>query len=339
MTSCSASPALRPTMSLFMGGAWGKVIAVYIFSLMGIGVLSLWNTLPGKASYGFHAVCRRSFWVAPLPRSQPPWISRALPPWLHVDLLPFGFTLTALAYAYYFFRPRTDMIASIDRNAVVEGMDDGWMVLDSQNIVVDMNSAVERMAGIARQKVLGQPVSTMLGSLPDFGQTFNRSQELEMKRSIKSEDGWKYLNIRISPLNDRRSQTVRAPGPLARCYRAQAHRGCPPKGPRRNAGIAQCHLERGQQRGRSRGFPFRIHLITSYIRFAARSLASSCWTKRPEEGRPGFRTELRTLGCQPTAPRSSRSCRLLPALLLDDQRTSAPAGGGCGSRCNASPLA
>jgi len=43
----------------------------------------------------------------------------------------------------------------------------------------------------------------MLGGLPNLGQTFNHSQELEMKRSIRSEDGWKYLNIRISPLTDR----------------------------------------------------------------------------------------------------------------------------------------
>jgi PAS domain S-box-containing protein len=129
-----------------------------------------------------------------------------LPPLARTQLLPIGFTLAAMAYAYYFFQRRANTVASIDRNAVVEGMDDGWMVLDGQNSVVDMNPAAERMAGIARAEVLGQPVSSMLGTLPNFGQTFNRSQELEMKRSIKSEDGWKYLNIRISPLFDRKDK-------------------------------------------------------------------------------------------------------------------------------------
>jgi signal transduction histidine kinase len=59
------------------------------------------------------------------------------------------------------------------------------------------------MAGLTRKQTLGKPLSDVLGSLPNLGQTFNQSQELEMKRSIRSEDGWKYLNIRISPLTDR----------------------------------------------------------------------------------------------------------------------------------------
>jgi hypothetical protein len=36
-----------------------------------------------------------------------------------------------------------------------------------------------------------------------LGLTLNTSQEVEMKRSIRLEEGWRYLNIRISTLMDR----------------------------------------------------------------------------------------------------------------------------------------
>ncbi len=196
------SSAPHTALVLFLAGAWGKVTIIYIFSLMGVGVLLLWNTFLERPRTTF-----MPFGVVLLGSLVPP-LAAALDfagfaPLTHTDLLPLGFTLAALAYTYFCFRPMAEVVASIDRNAVVEGMDDGWMVLDAQNNVVDMNSAAERMAGLTRDKVLGQPVTTMLGSLPNIGQTLNRSQELEMKRSIKSEDGWKYLNIRISPLHDR----------------------------------------------------------------------------------------------------------------------------------------
>ena len=191
----------QTTTLLFLGSVWGKVTAVYIFSLTGAGVLLLWNTYlerPRSLFMPFGVVLVGALLpsiaatldfagVAPLPRT---------------ELLPIGFTLACLAYTYYFFQRHAEVVASIDRNAVVEGMDDGWMVLDNQNVIVDMNSAAERMAGLPRAQALGQPVTTMLGSLPNLAQTFDRSQELEMKRSIKSQDGWKYLNIRISPLTD-----------------------------------------------------------------------------------------------------------------------------------------
>jgi len=85
----------------------------------------------------------------------------------------------------------------------VEGMDEGWIVLDVNDTVVDMNPAAERMTGFAREQVYGQPISSLLGDLSNLGLTLNTSQEVEMKRSIRLEEGWRYLNIRISTLMDR----------------------------------------------------------------------------------------------------------------------------------------
>ncbi len=195
----TAHPAL--TSGLFLDSPWGRLSAVYIFSLIGISSFLLWNTFlerPRPMLMPFAAVLLGTL----IPPVAATLEFAGFNPLGDAELLPVGITLACICYAYYFFQRKADVIASIDRNAVVEGMDDGWMVLDKQNIVVDMNSAAERMAGLARVQVLGQPVTTVLGGWPNLAQSFGHSQELEMKRSIRSEDGWKYLNIRLSPLSD-----------------------------------------------------------------------------------------------------------------------------------------
>ncbi len=194
--------ALRSTQLLFLESPGGKVNAAYLFVLIGAGVWLLWNTFlerPRSAFFPFGAVLIGSLF--------PPAAAilefagfRTLG---YTELLPLGLTLACCGYTYYFFQRGANLVASIDRNAVVEGMDDGWMVLDERNIVVDMNPAAEAMSGLPRAQVLGHPIMGVLNGVPNLAETFNRNQEVEMKRSVRSEAGWKYLNIRLSPLTGR----------------------------------------------------------------------------------------------------------------------------------------
>jgi PAS domain S-box-containing protein len=85
-------------------------------------------------------------------------------------------------------------------------MDDGWMVLNTHDIVVDINPAAEKMIGLSHDAVYGQAITSIIGDIPGMGQTFVGNQELEMKRSLKSEEGWRYMNIRIFPLINHRDQ-------------------------------------------------------------------------------------------------------------------------------------
>src|SRR5512140_87671 len=187
------------TSQLFFGSTWGRISAVYVFLLITVAASLLWNTfLERRRSlfmpYGLVLLgCLFPLLAATLEFAGFTTVAGA-------ELLLLGFALAGIAYAFHLFQHRPDAVPSIDRNAVVEGMEDGWMVLDGQNVVVDMNAAAERMAGFTRPQAVGQPVTTMLGNMPNLAQAFDQSQELEMKRSVQSQDGWKYLNIRLSAL-------------------------------------------------------------------------------------------------------------------------------------------
>ncbi len=101
-----------------------------------------------------------------------------------------------------FYKKRTPRNSTITRDAVVEGMDDGWMVVDNQNMIVDLNRAAEEMIGLPREKVYGQPINTILSDWSNIFKTPESIKELDMRRSVKSQNDWRYLNIRISKLSD-----------------------------------------------------------------------------------------------------------------------------------------
>ena len=59
---------------------------------------------------------------------------------------------------------------------------------------------------MARDKVYGQPIHSVSSDFSTLGKSSSGTQELEMRRSVKSEIGYKNLNIRISALLDRDNQ-------------------------------------------------------------------------------------------------------------------------------------
>ena len=192
---------------VFFAGLWGKVNILYLYCLVGACVL-----------FSFDNFLQR-------PRSQKSLagiiLAGSLFPFMihtliflgissYPDLMPqpYGLTVAALGITYALFNPRSGigLTGKFNREWVVEGMDDGWMVLDPENNIVDINPAAERITGLARDEVISRPVSSVLSDLPNLGQTFNGSQDLDVKRSVKAEEGWRYLNISSSALKDRNRQ-------------------------------------------------------------------------------------------------------------------------------------
>jgi PAS domain S-box-containing protein len=121
-----------------------------------------------------------------------------------VEVMPFAFALATATISAGLMRRRPEEIGAIDRHETVEAMDEGWLVLDNHNNIVDMNPAAERMTGMEREEAYGKPITTVLGDSADLDSSFGASQEVEMKRSLRLEEGWRYLNIRISTLTDRK---------------------------------------------------------------------------------------------------------------------------------------
>ncbi|HEX2696821.1 MAG TPA: histidine kinase N-terminal 7TM domain-containing protein [Anaerolineales bacterium] len=191
-----------PDLANFMPtGLWTRINDIYIYSLVGASVLLLLEIFTHRPrpvlAYAGTILIGAAFPLIPQ-------IVNAifLFPQLKVDLSIFAFSGAEIAFAYGLLNQKLTRIIPFTREAVVGGMDDGWLVLDAQDAVVDINPAAEKILGISREKAYNQPIGSILGDLPDLGQAFENVREVEMKRSIKSEEGWRYFNIRISSLED-----------------------------------------------------------------------------------------------------------------------------------------
>ena len=121
---------------------------------------------------------------------------------LKITLSALSYALLLIGIAYGLFNTQQVEKIFTTRDTVIEGMDDGWMVVDNQDTIVDLNRATEEMIGVTREKLYGQSISTILN---DWSKIFKSSEaihELDMRRSVKSNNQWRYLNIRISRLRD-----------------------------------------------------------------------------------------------------------------------------------------
>jgi PAS domain S-box-containing protein len=118
-------------------------------------------------------------------------------PWL--DVTPFFFVLTGLTMLWGVFRLRMLDIVPIARDAIIEHMSDGVIILDSKSNVIDLNPAAQSILDCAEDEVVGSPVSEVLPTLP-----FDPSCPTH-KAVIETETGSSKLHydMRTSPLLNR----------------------------------------------------------------------------------------------------------------------------------------
>jgi PAS domain S-box-containing protein len=123
-------------------------------------------------------------------------------PEVHIYLAIFSYSLAIAGFSYGKFNSHLIEATPLTRDMVVEGMDDGWMVVDRQNKVIDINSAAEKMTGMSREQIYGLPVNQILNEWNKVSQSSEGIKELEMRRTVKAQNDLRYLNIRISQLVD-----------------------------------------------------------------------------------------------------------------------------------------
>jgi len=90
----------------------------------------------------------------------------------------------------------------ISREKVFENMSDGVIVLDNANLIVDVNTAAEKIIGIPGIRLSGQPAEEIFIDWPNLANSLGDTRDLNLKGSVKIKDKWTYLNINISPLKD-----------------------------------------------------------------------------------------------------------------------------------------
>jgi PAS domain S-box-containing protein len=123
-----------------------------------------------------------------------------------LDLTPFSFTFTGLAVAWGLLRFRLLDIVPVMRDAVIESMGDGAIVLDVQDRVLDLNPAAQRIIGRTTGEAIGQPVCQVLSDWLDVLDACDSVKKSRVEVVLDRRAGHVYYDLRISPLYDRRQR-------------------------------------------------------------------------------------------------------------------------------------
>lgn len=118
------------------------------------------------------------------------------------DTTPFIFSITALVMAFSLTRYRLLNIVPVARGVLIENMNEGVLVLNANNLVVDINPEARQV--LPPDFDIGQPVQTAFRRFPGFVGRFLDTEET--RAELLADD--RHLDLRISPLRDDRGKMI-----------------------------------------------------------------------------------------------------------------------------------
>jgi diguanylate cyclase (GGDEF)-like protein len=135
-----------------------------------------------------------------------PWITNivsifGLSPFPNLDLTPFSFVLTGIAFTFGIFRFGFLDIVPIARNVLVESMSDGVLVLDKDNHLADINPAAMQYLDIEEPAPIGQHIEIAMSKWPEILPRYIDAIEGHDEIMIHGTKP-RFFDVRINPLSD-----------------------------------------------------------------------------------------------------------------------------------------
>ncbi len=122
----------------------------------------------------------------------------------NIDYTPIAFLITGAAVAWGIFKVGLVEITPIIRKRVIDEMQEGMLVLDEQNRILEANPAVLRMMDV-QGDVLGKPIAEVMARWPELLVQFQGqvSAQAEISLPIEGQET-RYFQISLSPLHNRK---------------------------------------------------------------------------------------------------------------------------------------
>jgi len=116
-----------------------------------------------------------------------------------IDLTPVGFAVMGLFFAYAIFRHQLLDLVPVARDTVVESMRDGYVVLDTEDRIVDLNDAAQATLGVD-EGVIGEHIREALPSCAEVVE--NHEHGTRAEADIEAAADRRFLEASVSSLSD-----------------------------------------------------------------------------------------------------------------------------------------
>ncbi len=190
--------ASDPVVLSYEHGAGFLIAVAYNYVLLSVGfwnLLQAIRTLPEQQH--LHAKALLVGISAPIVGNI--FYVLGLTPIQGVDITPFCITLTALIYYLTVFRLRLYDVRSIARASIIENMQDGVLILNEYNHVVDVNPSVLELLGLSKP-VIAKNIETVLTQHPAILAAIINPQSQHVTLPIENDT--RYLDLQVSELKN-----------------------------------------------------------------------------------------------------------------------------------------
>lgn len=199
--SLNVLPANEDMVMKITRGPWYLVNVVYSYAVIGMGIFLLsQGALRSGPLYRYQY---RMILIASLL----PWAGNALKElnfssYGHLDLAPLTFGLSGIIFALAFLRTHLMDLIPVARSNLIETMQDGVLVLDIQNRIVDINPAMEKFIKDKASSYLGKNAYEVLQPWMEKTDLLADKTEIHSEKTVHL-DSSHYLDVRVTPLYDK----------------------------------------------------------------------------------------------------------------------------------------
>jgi diguanylate cyclase (GGDEF)-like protein/PAS domain S-box-containing protein len=193
--------------AILNGGPFYWINIIYSFSLVFIGYLVL--LLKFRKETALYRLQAGTILVG----ATIPWIFvtigvAGISPFKNLDLTPFGFTFTSIAFTIGLLRYRLLDIIPLARDLLVENLRDGIMVLDLSNRVVDINPSLAKILRLTYDQLIGKPIEKVCGSMPVLNEICIQESTGTFETHITNHNTITYYEINSSTIQDKRASFI-----------------------------------------------------------------------------------------------------------------------------------
>ena len=128
-----------------------------------------------------------------------------LPMITEYDLMLVGFILIGAALLFTNLKiPQTNLIT---RDEIFNSINDGIIILNNEDKILDLNPAAEQLIGIPTHRAYGNSVETILTNWNSISGS-NDAKEQEFRGSINLNKQWHHISVRINKFDDERGKVI-----------------------------------------------------------------------------------------------------------------------------------
>ncbi len=185
-------------------GPWYIIHTIYFYTMLGWGVWLLVNKFR-KADPVFK---KQNLII--LIAAFIPWIANIIyllgfRPMGHIDSTPFAFTITVFMLSIGLVRFRLMDIIPIAREKVLEAMNEGLIVTDNKDRIVDLNQGTKKIFSIHDTKIIGKNLESILPNQPELYEHIQNRNGGLIQLEINNEGKVIFLEFALSPLFEQQS--------------------------------------------------------------------------------------------------------------------------------------